>query len=36
MFKNGMRPIHPGVELAEHFVHGVDDRLRFFQLNRVT
>jgi hypothetical protein len=26
----------PGVELAEHFVHGVDDRLRLIQLNRVT
>ncbi len=25
-----------GVELAEHFVHCVDDRLRLFQLNRVT
>ncbi len=28
--------LRAGVELAEHFVHGVDDRLRFFQLNRVT
>jgi len=24
------------VELAEHFVHGVDDRLRLIQLNLVT
>jgi hypothetical protein len=26
----------PGVELAKHFVHGVDDRLRLIQLNMVT
>jgi hypothetical protein len=28
--------LRAGVELAEHFVHGVDDRLRFIQLNLVT
>jgi hypothetical protein len=28
--------LRPGVKLAEHFVHGVDDRLRLIQLNRVT
>jgi hypothetical protein len=28
--------LRPGVELAEHFVNGVDDRLRLIQLNLVT
>ena len=28
--------LRPDVELAEHFVHGVDDRLRLVQLNMVT
>jgi len=28
--------LRPGVKLAEHFVHGVDDRLGLIQLNLVT
>lgn len=28
--------LRPGVELAEHVVHGVDDRLGLIQLNLVT
>jgi hypothetical protein len=28
--------LRPSMKLAEHFVHGVDDRLRLIQLNLVT